>query len=67
MKNDKIEIKMIEELRGHLRIAKAWNWKIDKMLFIDGYLKALNIATGKNYSFSGTEIYLTDKNGTHII
>lgn len=61
------EIKMLNELRGHLRIAEARHWNINKMLFIDGFLKAMNIATGKNYGFSGTQIYLTDNNGRHPV
>ena len=61
------ETKMLNELRGHLRIAEARHWNINKMLFIDGFLKALNMATGKNYGFSGTRIYLTDNNGRHPV
>lgn len=61
------ETKMLNELRGHLRIAEAQHWNIDTMLFIDGFLKALNMATGKNYGFSGLNVYLTDNNGRHRI
>lgn len=61
------EAKMLNELREHLRIAEARHWNINKMLFIDGFLKALNMATGKNYGFSGLNIYLTDNNGRHRI
>ena len=61
------EIQMIDELRGHLRTAETFNWNIDKMLFIDGFLKALNMATGKNYGFSGLNVYLTDNNGRHPV
>lgn len=61
------ETKMLNELRGHLRIAEARHWKYDKMLFIDGFLKALNMATGKNYGFSGLNVYLTDNNGRHPV
>lgn len=62
-----MEMKMIDELKGHLRIAEARHCNIDKMLFIDGFLKALNMATGKNYGFSGVNVYLTDNNGRHRI
>ena len=62
-----MEMKMIDELKGHLRIGEAWHWKYDKMLFIDGFLKALNMATGKNYGFSGLNVYLTDNNGRHPV
>ena len=61
------ETKMLNELRVHLRIAEARHWNIDTMLFIDGFLKALNMATGKNYGFSGLNVYLTDNNGRHRI
>lgn len=61
------EVKMLNELRGHLRIAEARHCNIDKMLFIDGFLKALNMATGKNYGFSGLNVYLTDNNGRHPV
>ena len=61
------EMKMVDELKGHLRIAEARHWNIDKMLFIDGFLKALNMATGKNYDFSGLNVYLTDNNGRHPV
>ena len=46
------EKQMVEELRGHLKIAQSWNWKMEKMLFCDGFLHALNMATGKDYGFS---------------
>lgn len=61
------ETQMIDELKRHLKSAKLQHWNIDKLLFIDGFLKALNIAIGKNYGFSGTNVYLTDNNGRHII
>lgn len=30
------------------------------MHFIDGFVKAMNIATGKDYGFSETDIYVTE-------
>lgn len=60
------ERQMIEELRGHLRIAESWNWDFGKMCFIDGFLKALNLATGKDYGYSGTDIYVTNEHGERV-
>ena len=57
------EKEMIEKLREHLKIAESWNWDFGKMCFIDGFLKALNLMTGKNYGFSGTNIYVTNGSG----
>ena len=61
-----IENQMIEELREHLRIAKSWNYEMNKMCYIDGFLKALNLATGKDYGFSGTDIYVTNENNERV-
>lgn len=60
------EKEMVEMLREHLKIAESWNWDINKMCFVDGFLRALNMATGKNYSYSGTTIFIADKNGDRI-
>lgn len=60
------EEQLIEILKGHLRIAEKWNWKFEKVVFCDGFLQAMNIATGKNYRFSGTDIYVTNENGKTI-
>lgn len=60
------EKQMVEKLREHLRIAKSWNWQFEKMLFIDGFLSALNIATNKDYGYSGTDIYVTNKCGQRV-
>ena len=60
------EKQMVEELRGHLKIAQSWNWKMEKMLFCDGFLHALNMATGKDYGFSGTDIYVTNEHGERV-
>ena len=57
------EQQMIDKLREHLKIAESWNWDFGKMCFIDGFLNALNLMTGKNYGFSGTDIYVTDGSG----
>lgn len=64
--NNNTEVKMLEELREHLRIAKSWNWEFNKMCYIDGFLKALNLATGKDYGYSGTDIYVTNENNERI-
>ena len=60
------EKQMVEKLREHLKIAESWNWDFGKMCFIDGFLNALNLMTGKNYGFSGTEIYVTDEDGKRV-
>lgn len=60
------EKQMVDELREHLRIAEAWNWDFGKMCFIDGFLKALNLATGKDYGYVGINIYVTDKSGKRV-
>lgn len=60
------EKQMIEELREHLKIAKSWNWKFEKMLFVDGYLKALRTATNKDYGYSGTDIYVINNDGERV-
>jgi hypothetical protein len=61
------EKQLIETLKSHLRIAESWNWKFEKVVFCDGFLQAMNIATGKNYKFSGTNVYVVDDNGNKII
>ena len=55
-----MEEKLINELRGHLKIAESWAWDYGKMYFIDGFVRAMNVATGKDYGFSGTDIYVTE-------
>ena len=60
------EKEIVEKLREHLRIAESWNWDFGKMSFIDGFLNALNLMTGKNYEFSGTDIYVTNGSGERI-
>lgn len=55
-----MEQKLLKELREHLKIAESWGWDYRKMHFIDGFVKAMNIATGKDYGFSGTDIYVTE-------
>ena len=66
MVNSMSEKQMIEKLREHLRIAESWNWNLGKMSFIDGFLNALNLMTGKNYGFSGTSIYLINDSGERV-
>lgn len=56
----------INALRDHLNTAKEWNWDIHKMLFCDGFLSAINLMTGKNYGFSGTDILVTNSNGKRV-
>ena len=36
------------------------------MCFVDGFLNALNLMTGKDYGFSGTNIYVTNGSGERI-
>ena len=57
------EKEMVEKLREHLKIAESWNWDFGKMCFIDGFLNALNLMTGKKYEFSGINIYVTNGSG----
>ena len=60
------EKEMVEKLKEHLKIAELWNWNFGKMCFIDGFLNVLNLMTGKNYGFSGTDIYVTNGNGERV-
>ena len=58
MLDEAIEKEMVNRLIGHLKIAESWNYKVDKMIYIDGFLNALCMATGKKYRFNGTNVYI---------
>lgn len=52
------EQKALKHLKGLLKAAENENWNLGRMHVIDGYLAAINDLTGKEYGFSGTDIYL---------
>ena len=60
------EKQMVEKLREHLKIAESWDWDFGKMCFIDGFFNALNLMTGKDYGFSGADIYVTNGSGERV-
>ncbi len=57
------EIMAVNKLKSHLRIAKALDYPISKMHYIDGFLSALCAVTGKKYSFSETSVFIELPNG----
>lgn len=61
--NEKIAF---DTLRGHLYAAKSWNWDINKMSFCDSFLSALNLMTGKQYGFSGVNIFVIGNDGSVV-
>ena len=52
------ELKAIDRLKGLLYAAKSEGYPLDRMHVCDGYLTALCILTGKEYGFSGTDVFI---------
>lgn len=57
---------LVKELKRHLRIARACNYATWKMSFVDGVLNALCKVSGKEYGFSGQDVFVSGPDGERI-
>ena len=58
------ELKAIGHLKALLETAKHLGYPTDRMHVCDGYLAALCTISGKEYGFSGTDVFI--RNGKDI-